>query len=88
MKTTITKTVTEEIELPEFPFFLKKSDYQYFKILNEEHCLAVLNFTGASIQDNYPASIPLEDFDKCKIITEQQFLDFYRMVLSKIEENL
>lgn len=89
MKTTITKTVTEEIDLPEFPFYLKKGDYQYYKILNEKRCLAVIGYDyNTSIQEDYPASIPLENFNECKIITEQQFLNFFRSVLTKIEENL
>jgi len=88
MKTTISKTVTEEVELPEFPFYLKKGKYQYFKIINDNHALAVKDFHEPAIEGGYPVSIAIDEFDESKIITEEQFKKAYKMILKKIEKNL
>ena len=89
MKTAITRTVTEEIELPEFPFYLKKGEHQCFKIINEKGCIAVIGYEfDPSIQSKYSTAVALNDFAKCKIITEEEFKEFYQLVLKIIEKEL
>ena len=89
MKITITTTKKEskEIELPEFPFYLKGKDCAY-KIIDEEKCVSITDFHFLTIEGNYMSSIPLNRFDELLIITEKEFKEFYNMVLSKIEEML
>jgi len=89
MKITITTTKKEckEIELPEFPFYLKGKDCAY-KIIDEEKCISITDFHFLTIEGNYMSSIPLNRFDELLIITEKEFKEFYKMVLTKIEEKL
>jgi len=89
MKITITTTKKEskEIELPEFPFYLKGKDCAY-KIIDEEKCVAITDFHFLTIEGNYMSSIPLNKFEELLIISEKEFKEFYNMVLTKIEETL
>jgi len=89
MKITITTTKKEskEIELPEFPFYLKGKDCAY-KIIDEEKCVSITDFHFLTIEGNYMSSIPLNRFDEMLIISEEEFKEFYNMVLTKIEETL
>lgn len=88
MKITISKKINKEIELPEFPFYIKKGKYQYFKILNEKTCIALQNFGYPSIQDGYPTSLALEELRYPLNFTEQEFMDIYRGMIADIEKNL
>jgi len=89
MKITIKKSVDQEIEMPEFPFYVKEGEDRYYKIYSEKECFKVASYDfDPSIHSKYPSSIALNDFAKCKIITEEEFKEFYNMVLTKIEEKL
>jgi len=87
MKITVTKSVDQEIELPEFPFYLKKI-YSVYKILNENECIAANDYCSPSIEYLRYTTVALKDFENSEIITEEEFKEFYKMVLTKIEKNL
>jgi N-acetylmuramoyl-L-alanine amidase CwlA len=89
MKITIKKSVEQEIELPEFPFYIKGGKYTCYKIYSEDECIKLSNFDfNPSIQSKYTTSVALNDFENSEIITEEEFKEFYKMVLTKIEKNL
>ena len=88
MKITVKKSVEQEIESPELPFYLK-DNWCAYKIINKKTCIAIKNFANDnSIHKNYPASIPLELFDECQIISREEFLDFYNSITRNIESEL
>jgi len=89
MKITVKKSVDQEIEMPEFPFYVKEGEDRCYKIYSEDQCVRVASFGfDPSIQSKYPSSIALNDFENTEFITEEEFKEFYKLVLSKIEENL
>jgi hypothetical protein len=87
MKITVKKSVDQEIELPEFPFYVRKNEWQVYKIMNDKYCLAAADFSEPSIGVSY-TSTALNEFENSELINEGIFSDFYNMVLTKIEENL
>lgn len=89
MKTTISKTVTEEIELPEFPFYLAGEECA-FKIYNENYCVSVTDYCWSTINGKYPAELAIEKLKdgEVELSNEAMFAELYTMVLTKIEENL
>jgi len=87
MKITIKKSVDQEIELPEFPFYLKKI-YSVYKIINENECVAANDYCEPSVECQGHTIVALKDFENSEIITEKEFKEFYKMVLTKIEEKL
>jgi len=91
MKITITTTKKEskEIELPEFPFYLKGKDCA-FKMEDANKCISITDFHFIVIQGNYPSEIPLGKFEDwgIEISTRQEFLDFYDATLKKIVTDL
>ena len=87
MKITIKKSVDQEIEMPEFPFYVKEGKDIYYKIYSEKECFKVGSYDfDPSIQSKYSTCVALNDFAECKIITEEEFKEFYKMILNKIEE--
>ena len=89
MKITVKKFVDQEIEMPEFPFYVKESANRCYKIYSEELCFRAASFEfDPSIQSKYSTSVALNDFAKCKIITEEEFKEFYKLVLKIIEKEL
>ena len=87
MKITVKKLVNQEIEMPEFPFYVKDGQCLYYKIYSERECLKVAGYDfDPSIQSKYSTCVALNDFAECKIITEEEFKEFYKMILNKIEE--
>jgi len=89
MKITIKKSVDQEIEMPEFPFYVKEGEDICYKIYSEKECLKVASYDfNPSIQSKYWTSIALNNFAKCKIITEEEFKEFYKLVLKMIEKEL
>jgi len=89
MKTTISKTVTEEFELPEFPFYLK-GDECAFAIINETFCISITNYCWSTIHGNYSTKIAIEKLSKgeVELSNEGVFKEFYKTVLTEIEKNL
>ena len=89
MKITIKKSVVQEIEMPEFPFYVKEGEYRCYKVYSEKECFKVGSYDfDPSIQSKYTTSVALNDFEKCEIITEEEFKEFYKMVLKMIEKEL
>ena len=89
MKITVKKSVDQEIELPEFPFYLKEGEDKCYKIYSEDECILLKAYDfSTSIEDKYPTALALDDFENSEIITEEEFKEFYKMVLTKIEKNL
>ena len=89
MKITVKKSVDQEIELPEFPFYLKEGKCTCYKIYSEKECVKVASYDfNPSIQSKYTTSVALNDFENSEIITEKEFKEFYKIVLTKIEKNL
>ena len=87
MKITVKKSVEQEIEMPEFPFYLKRI-YSVYKIINENECIAVNDYCSPSIECHSHTSVAFKDFENSEIITKEEFKEFYKMVLTKIEEKL
>ena len=87
MKITVKKSLEQEIELPEFPFYLKRI-YSVYKIINENECIAANDYCLPSIECQGHTSVALRDFENSEIITEKEFKEFYKMVLNKIEERI
>ena len=85
MKITVETTTTQskEIELPEFPFYLKGEDCAY-KIIDEEKCIAITDFYHVTIEGNYMSSIPLKKFGELEIVEQKDFLNYYTEILNKI----
>jgi len=89
MKITIKKSVDQEIEMPGFPFYVKEGEYRCYKVYSEKECIRVSSFyLDPEIQSKYTTSVALDDFEKCEIITEEEFKEFYKMVLKMIEKEL
>ena len=87
MKITIKKSVDQEIEMPEFPFYVKEGEFRCYKVYSEKECIRVSSFyLDPAIQSKYTTSVALDDFEECEIITEEEFKEFYKMILNKIEE--
>ena len=87
MKITVKTTQSKEIELPEFPFYLK-TIYSVYKIINENECIAANDYCSPSIECHGHISIAFNDNENLKIITKEEFKEFYKMVLNKIEERI
>ena len=89
MKITVETTTTQskEIELPEFPFYLKRI-YSVYKIINKNNCIAANDHCSPSIECYSHTAVAFKDFENSKIITEKEFKEFYEMVLNKIEARL
>ena len=87
MKILVKKYVEQEIELPEFPFYLKKM-YSVYKIINEDNCVSVNDYCEPSIECQGHTAVALKEFENSEIITKEEFKEFYNMVLTKIEEKL
>ena len=89
MKITVQKSVNQEIEMPEFPFYVKEGENRCYKIYSEVLCFRAVSYEfDPSIQSKYTTSVALNDFAKCKIITEEEFKEFYQLVVTIIEEKL
>ena len=89
MKITVKKSVDQEIEMPEFPFYVKEGENKCYKIYSENSCIRLADYDfDPSIQSKYPSSVALNDFENTEFITEEEFKEFHKKVLSKIEENL
>ena len=89
MKITVKKSVDQEIEMPEFPFYVKEGENKCYKIYSENSCIKLADYDfDPSIQSKYSTSVALNDFEKCKIITEEEFKEFYQLVLKIIEKKL
>ena len=89
MKITVKKSVDQEIELPEFPFYLVGDGCAY-RMIDEHTCLAVTNYTWPNILANYSSEIAIEKLSKgeVELSNEGTFAELYKIVLTKIEENL
>ena len=87
MKITVQKLVEQEIEMPEFPFYLKRV-YSVYKIINEDNCVSVNDYCEPSIECQGHTVVALKEFENSEIITKEEFKEFYNMVLTKIEEKL
>jgi len=89
MKITVKKSVDQEIEMPELPFYVKAGENRCYKIYSENECISLTSYDfDPSIQSKYSTSVALNDFAKCKIITEEEFKEFYKLVLTIIEEKI
>ena len=85
MKITVETTTTQskEIELPEFPFYLKGKDCAY-KIIDAKRCISITDYFLITIEGNYYSQIVFEKFEKLEIIEKDEFLIFYNMIINKI----
>jgi hypothetical protein len=89
MKIIVKKLIDQEIESPEFPFYLVGDGCAYI-IIDEHICLSVTNHHWPSMHTNYPTRIPIEMLSKgeVELSNEGTFAELYKIVLTKIEESL
>lgn len=83
----VKKTTVEEIDVEmSFPMFLKQNDYCYYKVIDENNFIRVINFSalikfGIEYDNN---KFVIENIIANEQVTESEFMAMYNHVKDKL----